>query len=854
MKHKLLILALLITGIAQAQFPTIPGYTKISSRYNWLAGTFDQFTLPGRGSADTTLRTGQWRASGAVIVDTVNHVVYFYSGGAWRAVGADAGLVGGNLGSGYPLYVPASKGVKTVAGGSGVQLDSSTSNQITFKMGGLANAPATAFTEARELNLGTYGLALRRNYPGATLDSRIFSYFSLDTVTSTTFDSPPVDASMFYRLMRFQVPFKDYTGGFNFTVSPQTTDSTRVHTRGGDFGYATKSAIIITRPDDITARRTVLNTTEASTPIDAMPAHLSWTNLNRPSTSTGIPIRARGWYAGNTSYVLIQNYGDTLDNYVGFVTNSLLNTNARIKKFYDFYGFGSGYAPPRIDSAWSFYAPYATSRNYLRGPLALGGVNTGPTDQLELFGNFKWFDPAINTAGTALMVVWDSVSKRLGRAPVPSGGGSTPTYEQVLTAGNSLSATSGIDYNTNEFVHSDIGNYIIENAGARKRLNISLAETRLAGYSTDRYFRATDDSLYLAGVNFSADTTTYKPTWKNPVTGALVYGYHASGAVGSGWALTGNAATAGASAGDWIGTNNNVSFRIRSNNTERIVLDSTGDFRLTSPSNKALHIKQGAQSQATSGAYYNGLVLENSASTASYRWGYGSGGLLSLSYFNGTSTYANLLYINSSGKMGINAVSPTAYLHLPAGSTAATTAPLKFTSGSLMTTAEAGGVEFLTDKYYGTITTGAARKEFTMNDAALTPGTTPVATTNGRLTDGLILASGTYTPTASAASGITVGTIEPFTYSRTGSTVTVSGYVATSGATAGTPASFELTLPVASNMTTVYQCTGTVGSVVAGSDGYVLGEATNNTAVIQWVGGATAGSQGLRVMFQYQVL
>ncbi|OGI85743.1 hypothetical protein A3A05_03275 [Candidatus Nomurabacteria bacterium RIFCSPLOWO2_01_FULL_41_12] len=66
----------------------------------------------------------------------------------------------------------------------------------------------------------------------------------------------------------------------------------------------------------------------------------------------------------------------------------------------------------------------------------------------------------------------------------------------------------------------------------------------------------------------------------------------------------------------------------------------------------------------------------------------------------------------STANVGIGVGDPTAVLHLKAGTTAANTAPLKFNSGSLLTTAEAGAVEFLTDAYYGTITTGAARKTF----------------------------------------------------------------------------------------------------------------------------------------------
>src|SRR6185369_16709394 len=54
-----------------------------------------------------------------------------------------------------------------------------------------------------------------------------------------------------------------------------------------------------------------------------------------------------------------------------------------------------------------------------------------------------------------------------------------------------------------------------------------------------------------------------------------------------------------------------------------------------------------------------------------------------------------------------------------AGTTAAGTAPLKLTSGSLMTSSEAGAMEFLTDRLYFTTTTGPVRKTIAMyNDAS----------------------------------------------------------------------------------------------------------------------------------------
>lgn len=57
---------------------------------------------------------------------------------------------------------------------------------------------------------------------------------------------------------------------------------------------------------------------------------------------------------------------------------------------------------------------------------------------------------------------------------------------------------------------------------------------------------------------------------------------------------------------------------------------------------------------------------------------------------------------------------------IKAGTTAAGTAPLKFNSGSLLTSPEAGAMEFLTDGLYFTITTGAARKTIAFTDSNIT--------------------------------------------------------------------------------------------------------------------------------------
>jgi hypothetical protein len=100
-----------------------------------------------------------------------------------------------------------------------------------------------------------------------------------------------------------------------------------------------------------------------------------------------------------------------------------------------------------------------------------------------------------------------------------------------------------------------------------------------------------------------------------------------------------------------------------------------------------------------------------------------------------------------SSKVGIGiAATLTGQLHIGAGSTTASSAPIKLTSGTVMTTAEAGAIEFTTDDFFATITTGAARKAFILdNGTRLTSGKIPIATTNGRLID--LTASSAYTPT-----------------------------------------------------------------------------------------------------------
>ncbi len=93
--------------------------------------------------------------------------------------------------------------------------------------------------------------------------------------------------------------------------------------------------------------------------------------------------------------------------------------------------------------------------------------------------------------------------------------------------------------------------------------------------------------------------------------------------------------------------------------------------------------------------------------------GAGTGTIIGLDY-NPTLTAlggAHYAAIFRSGSVGIGVTGPTAVLHLKAGTTGAGTAPLKFTSGTNMTTAEAGAVEWNGTNLFITQTTGPTRQQ-----------------------------------------------------------------------------------------------------------------------------------------------
>ena len=115
--------------------------------------------------------------------------------------------------------------------------------------------------------------------------------------------------------------------------------------------------------------------------------------------------------------------------------------------------------------------------------------------------------------------------------------------------------------------------------------------------------------------------------------------------------------------------------------------------------------------------------------------------------------------------------------------------------------------------------------------------------------------SGTYTPTRSAEANMDANVImTEAQYMRIGNTVTVSGRFTADPTSTSTATSFEITLPVASNIGAVEDCAGVAfaGGIVS-MGAAISGSVANNTAVFNWVS-SDVTSQSWSYTFSYQII
>lgn len=101
-----------------------------------------------------------------------------------------------------------------------------------------------------------------------------------------------------------------------------------------------------------------------------------------------------------------------------------------------------------------------------------------------------------------------------------------------------------------------------------------------------------------------------------------------------------------------------------------------------------------------------------------------------------------VLSLANNNNVGIGTTSPTAALHLKAGTATASTAPLKFTSGTNLTTAEAGAIEYNGSNFFATSTAGNRRQLVLSNVATPSNGFIPIGNGTDFTLAGLTAGSG----------------------------------------------------------------------------------------------------------------
>jgi len=126
-----------------------------------------------------------------------------------------------------------------------------------------------------------------------------------------------------------------------------------------------------------------------------------------------------------------------------------------------------------------------------------------------------------------------------------------------------------------------------------------------------------------------------------------------------------------------------------------------------------------------SGSNYNWQVLKDGTEVI---YNVPTGGLME---FTTDNDWANSAILIKNNKVGIGisaAITPTAYLHIRPGDASVGHAPLKLTSGQLLSAPEAGAIEFYGNEYYGT-DTNSVRRSFVQDGLGSDEGQTIIGGT-----------------------------------------------------------------------------------------------------------------------------
>jgi len=318
---------------------------------------------------------------------------------------------------------------------------------------------------------------------------------------------------------------------------------------------------------------------------------------------------------------------------------------------------------------------------------------------------------------------------------------STPTWQQTLTAGSTLTGNNTINGGGYElyFNNNSIASMQAESGSTYSNIvfepTVSTLQTSRSGAisSINVFSDSLDFHPHLGKLNI--DTLTNLSTqntllgWKQGTgQGQVGYVTLGSGLSLSSGVLSSSGGTPGGS-DTYIQFNDGGSFGgdagFTYDKTTNVFSTNNGAYRPT-----------GTISFSDAGA---GSVYRSSSDGLVFRAVTGSGYDLLMYDAVGNAVFgleAGTSKLGSTSQIGAGLLgygSWNAWMNLRGGTT--TNASLTIRDGVAPSSPAEGQIWRTTDKVYNVIQTGAATKEFTLNDIALTSGRIPYTTTNGRLTD-----------------------------------------------------------------------------------------------------------------------
>lgn len=394
-------------------------------------------------------------------------------------------------------------------------------------------------------------------WQGITLSPTQFTFTS-QTFTAIKFFISGVGASPFYLdWVRLQS---------GITQAPPSTALYNAYTRITD-GTNTATALggdIFKIRTDTTLDATVAN--NDATHGDNIILKVDTTN-----------VMATKWYASNGSTPTLQQVTD-----VGNTTDTLINADT-----YRVVRSATNYAELGIGSFGGFG----------HGALNLLGPNSS--------GNVVSVFPVLGLTATRTQKLQDKDGTIALLSDITDSiDANTPTLQQVTTAGNSTTNSITIKHNSGISVldGSDQVSAALFRVSSSGGGNLDLRNTsqfKNLIYTSEA--QSNNVNLMLPNTGNSTDTL------------ATLYDVRAGGGGSSGWSLSGNSLTAGSQTGDFIGSTNNVSMRFRTNNTQRMIIDSNGTVLL----NKAAAYTSGGDGLIIHGydasAFHYGLMVEDNS-------------------------------------------------------------------------------------------------------------------------------------------------------------------------------------------------------------------------------------------------